>query len=184
MFVENQVEGANVHDQLPARTSAEIIMSHVTDGLELAKRHRLPSRVRAFIPEHHGTLRVSFLYQQAVDESPTGAAGVDEKAFRYPGPKPQTKETALLMLADGCEATVRATRPASLEELNEIVRQIIADRIAWRQLDECPLTLGDLAAIRQSFGATLQGMFHPRLRYPGPALKEPAPAQPGHIDGD
>lgn len=173
MFVENQAEGVNIHDQFNARTSAEIIMSHVTDGLELAKRHRLPSRVRAFIPEHHGTLRVSFLYQKAVDESPTGAAGVDEKAFRYPGPKPQTKETALLMLADGCEATVRATRPASPEELNEIVRQIIADRIAWRQLDECPLTLGDLDAIRQSFDATLQGMFHPRLRYPGQELKEP-----------
>ena len=173
MFVENQVEGANVHDQLNARTSAEIIVSHVTDGLELVKRYRLPSRVRAFIPEHHGTLRVSFLYQKAVDESPTGAAGVDEKAFRYPGPKPQTKETALLMLADGCEATVRATRPASPEELNEIVRKIIADRVAWGQLDECPLTLSDLAAIRQSFGATLQGMFHPRLRYP-----EQEPASP------
>ena len=171
MFVENQVEGANVHDQLNARTSAEIIVSHVNDGVELAKRYRLPSRVRAFIPEHHGTMRVSFLYQKAVEESPTGAAGVDEKAFRYPGPKPQTKETALLMLADGCEATVRATRPASPEELNEIVRKTIADRIAWGQLDECPLTLSDLDTIRQSFVATLQGMFHPRLRYPGQEIK-------------
>jgi len=171
MFVENQVEGANVHDQLNPRTSAEIIVSHVNDGVELAKRYRLPSRVRAFIPEHHGTMRVSFLYQKAVDESPTGAAGVDEKAFRYPGPKPQTKETALLMLADGCEATVRATRPASPEELNEIVRKTIADRIAWGQLDECPLTLADLDMTRQSFAATLQGMFHPRLRYPGQEAK-------------
>jgi cyclic-di-AMP phosphodiesterase PgpH len=194
MFVENQVEGANVHDQLNARTSAEIIMSHVTDGLELAKRHRLPSRVRAFIPEHHGTMRVSFLYQKAVDESPLGAAGVDERAFRYPGPKPQSKETALVMLADGCEAMVRATRPASPEELNEIVRKIIADRITWGQLDECPLTLGDLDATRQSFGATLQGMFHPRLRYPGqeltesPALRQisdgASPANQGQINGD
>ncbi|MBI5564368.1 MAG: HDIG domain-containing protein [Chloroflexi bacterium] len=171
MFVENQVEGANVHDQLNSRTSAEIIVSHVNDGVELARRYRLPSRVRAFIPEHHGTMRVSFLYQKAVDESPTGAAGVDEKAFRYPGPKPQSKETALLMLADGCEATVRATRPASPEELNEIVRKTIADRIAWGQLDECPLTLADLDTIRQSFAATLQGMFHPRLRYPGQEAK-------------
>jgi cyclic-di-AMP phosphodiesterase PgpH len=195
MFVENQVEGANIHDQFNARTSAGVIMSHVTDGLELAKRYRLPSRVRAFIPEHHGTMRVSFLYQKAVDESPTGAAGVDEKAFRYPGPKPQTKETALVMLADGCEAMVRAMRPASPEELNEIVHKIIADRIAWRQLDECPLTLGDLDAIRQSFGATLQGMFHPRLRYPEQELTEPRapgllsagappPANQGQINGD
>ncbi len=175
MFVENQVEGANVHDQLNPRTSAEIIISHVNDGLELAKRYRLPSRVRAFIPEHHGTMRVSFLYQKAVDESPTGAAGVDEKAFRYPGPKPQTKETALLMLADGCEATVRATRPATPEELNEIIRKVIADRMAWGQLDECPLTLSDLDLIRQSFGATMQGMFHPRLRYPGQEAKPDEP---------
>jgi putative nucleotidyltransferase with HDIG domain len=172
MFVENQVEGANVHDQLNPRTSAEIIVSHVNDGVELAKRYRLPSRVRAFIPEHHGTMRVSFLYQKAVEESPTGAAGVDEKAFRYPGPKPQSKETALLMLADGCEATVRATRPATPEELNEIIRKVIADRVAWGQLDECPLTLSDLDTIRQSFAATMQGMFHPRLRYPG---QEPKP---------
>lgn len=170
MFVENQVEGGNVHDQLNARTSAEIIISHVSDGLELARRYRLPSRVRAFIPEHHGTMRVSFLYQKALEEA-ADPASVDEKAFRYPGPKPQTKETALLMLADGCEATVRATRPASPEELNEIVRKVIADRIAWGQLDECPLTLADLETVRRSFVATLQGMFHPRLKYPGQEVK-------------
>jgi putative nucleotidyltransferase with HDIG domain len=166
MFVENQVEGANVHDQFNPRTSAEIITSHVTEGLELAKRYRLPSRVRAFIPEHHGTMRVSFLYQKAIERSPTGAAGVDESAFRYPGPKPQSKETALLMLADGCEATVRANRPAAPDQLNELVRKVINDRIAWGQLDECPLTIADLDKVRESFVTTLQGMYHPRLRYP------------------
>ncbi|HEY4721576.1 MAG TPA: HDIG domain-containing metalloprotein, partial [Anaerolineae bacterium] len=93
MFVENQVEGSNVHDQLNPRTSAEIIISHVRDGLEMAKRYRLPTRVRDFIPEHHGTMRVSFLYQKALEASPTGAAGVDEGAFHYPGPKPRSKET-------------------------------------------------------------------------------------------
>jgi membrane-associated HD superfamily phosphohydrolase len=166
MFVENQVEGANVHDQFNPRTSAEIITSHVTEGLELAKRYRLPSRVCAFIPEHHGTMRVSFLYQKAIERSPTGAAGVDESAFRYPGPKPQSKETALLMLADGCEATVRANRPAAPDQLNELVRKVINDRIAWGQLDECPLTIADLDKVRESFVTTLQGMYHPRLRYP------------------
>lgn len=177
MFVENQVEGSNVHDQFDPRTSAEIIISHVTDGVELARRYRLPTHVRAFIPEHHGTMRVSLLYQKAIEQSPLGAAGVDEAAFHYPGPKPQTKETALLMLADGCEAAVRATRPNSPDELNDIVRRVIADRIAWGQLDECPLTLADLNMARESFVATLQGMFHPRLLYPGqepksdPALK-------------
>jgi putative nucleotidyltransferase with HDIG domain len=166
MFVENQVEGANVHDQFNPRTSAEIITSHVTEGIELAKKYRLPSRVRAFIPEHHGTMRVSFLYQKAVENSPTGAAGVDESAFRYPGPRPQSKETALLMLADGCEAAVRANRPAAPDQLNELVRKVIGERVAWNQLDECPLTIADLDSVRESFVATLQGMYHPRLRYP------------------
>ncbi len=170
MFVENQVEGANVHDQFEPRTSAEIIVSHVTEGLELAKKYRLPSRVRAFIPEHHGTMRVSFLYQKAVAQA-AGSNNVDESSFRYPGPKPRTKETALLMLADGCEAAVRANRPESSDQLNEIVRQVIADRIMWGQLDECPLTLGELEKVRASFVATLQGVYHPRLRYPGQEVK-------------
>jgi putative nucleotidyltransferase with HDIG domain len=175
MFVENQVEGANVHDQFNPRTSAEIIVSHVNEGVELAKKYRLPSRVRAFIPEHHGTMRVSFLYQKAVAASENGAAGIDEAAFRYPGPKPQSKETALLMLADGCEAAVRANRPGSPDQLNEIVRKVIADRVAWNQLDECPLTVADLNKVRESFAATLQGLYHPRLRYPGQEQKtEPA----------
>jgi putative nucleotidyltransferase with HDIG domain len=176
MFVENQVEGANVHDQFNPRTSAEIITSHVNEGIELAKKYRLPSRVRAFIPEHHGTMRVSFLYQKAVDLSPTGAAGIDESAFRYPGPKPQSKETALLMLADGCEAAVRANRPAAPDQLNELVRKVIYDRSVWGQLDECPLTIADLDKVRESFVTALQGMYHPRLRYPDQEQKtEPSP---------
>lgn len=179
MFVENQVEGANVHDQFDPRTSAEIIISHVTDGVELAKRYKLPARVRSFIPEHHGTMRVSLLYNKALEQAANGDTVVDEATFRYPGPKPQSKETALLMLADGCEAAVRATRPASPEALNDIVRKVIADRIAWGQLDECPLTLADLERIRESFVATLQGMFHPRLLYPGQTANPPV-APPPH----
>jgi membrane-associated HD superfamily phosphohydrolase len=176
MFVENQVEGANIHDQFNPRTSAEIITSHVNEGIELAKKYRLPSRVRAFIPEHHGTMRVSFLYQKALENSPNGAASVDETAFRYPGPKPQSKETALLMLADGCEAAVRANRPGAPDQLNELVRKVIGDRVAWGQLDECPLTIADLDQARESFVTTLQGMYHPRLRYPDQDQKaEPAP---------
>jgi hypothetical protein len=175
MFVENQVEGANVHDQFNPRTSAEIITSHVNEGIELAKKYRLPSRVQAFIPEHHGTMRVSFLYQKAVELSPNGAAGVDESAFRYPGPKPQSKETALLMLADGCEAAVRANRPGGPDQLNELVRKVIGDRATWGQLDECPLTMSDLDKVRESFVTTLQGIYHPRLRYPGQEEKTESP---------
>ncbi len=183
MFVENQVEGANVHDQFNPRTSAEIIVSHVAEGVELAKKYRLPTRVRAFIPEHHGTMRVSFLYQKAVAQSENGTADVDEAAFRYPGPKPQSKETALLMLADGCEAAVRANRPASPDQLNEIVRKVIADRVAWNQLDECPLTVADLNKVRESFAATLQGLYHPRLRYPGQEQKTEPTARVSRANG-
>jgi putative nucleotidyltransferase with HDIG domain len=166
MFVENQVEGSNVHEKLDARTSAEIITRHVQDGLELAKRYRLPSRVSAFIPEHHGTMRAGFLYQKAVQQAGGDPSKVNEQVFRYPGPKPQSKETALLMLADGCEAAVRAMHPSSVEEISEIVRKVITERVACGQLDECPLTMHDLDLLRQSFTMTLQGMFHPRIQYP------------------
>ena len=166
MFVENQVEGSNVHEKLDPHTSGEIITRHVQDGLDLAKRYRLPSSIRAFIPEHHGTMRAGFLYHKAVQQAGGDASKVDEHAFRYPGPKPQSKETAILMLADGCEAAVRAARPRSEKELSEIVRKVISDRIACNQLNECPLTLRDLDAIRESFTLTLQGVFHPRIQYP------------------
>jgi len=166
MFVENQVEGSNVHEKLNPRTSAEIIVRHVTDGLELAKRYRLPSRICAFIPEHHGTMRAGFLYHKAVQQAGGDESQVDDRPFRYPGPKPQSKETALLMLADGCEAAVRAKGPSSVEELSEIVRKVVADRVACNQLSDCPLTLHDLDLIRESFTRTLQGVFHPRIQYP------------------
>jgi cyclic-di-AMP phosphodiesterase PgpH len=166
MFVENQVEGSNIHEKLDPRTSAGIIARHVTDGLELARRYRLPSRIRAFIPEHHGTMRVGFLYHKAVQQASGDESQVDDRSFRYPGPKPQSKETALLMLADGCEAAVRAKGPSSVEELSQIVRKVVADRVACNQLSDCPLTLHDLDVIRQSFTLTLQGVFHPRIQYP------------------
>jgi hypothetical protein len=177
MFVENQVNGSNVHDQLDPQTSAEIIINHVSDGLEMARRHRLPSRVRAFIPEHHGTMRAGFLYRKALEHA--GDAGkIDESSFRYPGPKPRSKETALLMLADGSEAAVRAARPDSPEQVADIVKKVIDDRLAQGQLDECPLTLDDLRLARESFVTTLQGVFHPRLQYPEMVKKEDEPATP------
>jgi putative nucleotidyltransferase with HDIG domain len=193
-FVENQGLGINRHDRLSPAMSHLIIIGHVKDGIEMAKAYNLAKPLHAFIPEHHGTMRVSLLYQKAIEQSPQGAASVDEAAFRYPGPRPQSKETALLMLADGCEAAVRATRPDSPEEVNEIVQKVIADRITWGQLDECPLTLADLNIVRESFVATLQGMFHPRLLYPGqeqktdPALRAikangPAASQPTPLSG-
>jgi putative nucleotidyltransferase with HDIG domain len=167
-FTENQVEGVNPHDRLDPRTSAEIIVGHVKDGLELARRYRLPRRVRAFVAEHHGTTWVSFLYGRAVQLA-GDAALVDERNFHHQGPRPQSKETALVMLADGCEAAVRAARPTNAEEVAGIVNRVIDQRVTDGQLDECDLTLRDLQAIRQTFISALKGIFHPRIQYPQPS---------------
>ncbi len=164
-FTENQASGVNPHDRLDPRTSAEVIVSHVKDGLDLARRYRLPRRIRAFIPEHHGTNRASFLYHKAVELAGDEAL-VDENAFRYPGPKPQSKETALAMLADGCEAAVRSMRPANAEEVAEIVNRVVAERVADGQLNECDLTLRDLEIARDALISGLKGVFHPRIQYP------------------
>jgi putative nucleotidyltransferase with HDIG domain len=164
-FVENQVEGMNPHDRLDPNTSAEVIIGHVDDGLELARRYRLPRRVRAFIPEHHGTNRASFLYSKAVQLAGDDAL-VDESKFRYSGATPQSKETALVMLADGCEAAVRAAHPTTAEEIAEIVNRVIDRRVDDGQLSECGLTLRDVEIIRETFSSALKGTFHPRIKYP------------------
>jgi hypothetical protein len=165
-FVENQLDGHNIHETLDPTQSAEIIVGHIRDGLELARRYRLPGRIRACIAEHHGTLKTAYQYKralQAVGDDPTK---VDVSKFIYPGPRPQSKETALLMLADGCEAKVRSDRPGSKDDLDRIVKAVIDDRVAKGQLDDTGLTLGDLRLIRESFVNTLQGLYHPRLKYP------------------
>ncbi len=164
-FTENQADGINPHDRLDPQTSAEVIISHVTDGIKLAKRYRLPSQIRAFIPEHHGDNRVSFLYQKAVELAGDPSL-VDEEKFRYHGLKPQSRETALVMLADGCEAAVRSARPEDAEVVAKIVNNIIDQRVENDQFDECDLTLRDLAIVREVFVSALKGTFHPRIQYP------------------
>jgi len=163
-FAENQNEGENPHDKLDPKTSAEIIIAHTTDGLALARKYNLPDRVRDFIPEHHGTCLVSYFYQQANREN--GAEVVLEEDFRYPGPKPQSRETAIVMLADSVEAAVRATKPTTQADIERTIRQIIDNRLMDGQLDECDLTLKDLDKIREAFTTVLQGVFHPRIQYP------------------
>ena len=167
-FVENQQDDGNPLDDLLPVDSAKIIISHVKEGLKLAKKYHLPQEVRAFIAEHHGTTLVKYFYHQA-GEHAANPAEVHEADFRYPGPKPHSKETAILMLADSCEAAVRAEQPATLEELDQLVRQIIADRVADGQFSECDLTIHDLELIRQTFMEILQGMRHHRVEYPAEA---------------
>ncbi len=165
-FVENQQGLSNPHERLDPYTSVDIVMGHVRDGLQLARQYRLPARVRAFIPEHHGTMLVSFFYHKAVEQAGGEASLVDESQFRYPGPKPQSKETLLVMLADGCEAAARARRPATPEELREVVRTIFEHRMRDGQMDECPITMRELRIVQETYIELLRGAYHPRVRYP------------------
>jgi hypothetical protein len=162
-FIENQLEGFNPHDRLDPLTSSTILRNHVTDGLKLAAKYRLPARLRAFIAEHHGTTKTQYQYVQACRSSDQP---VDANAFRYPGPRPRSKETAILMLADGSEAMVRAGRFASFEEMDAALRQLFAERLADHQLDDSDLTLREIELVRQSFLETLRGVYHPRMQYP------------------
>jgi len=178
-FVDNQADGVNAHERLDPQTSAEIILSHIKDGLDMAKKYRLPAAVRDFIPQHQGTGLVTFFYHKACEEA-GGPENVDESRFRYPGPKPQTKESGILMLADSCEAAVRAARPTSREEIEDIVRKVSDGKILAGELDECDLTLRDFEQIRQAFVDSLSGVFHPRVQYP--AGRMPTPAEPDETE--
>lgn len=171
-FVENQFDGVNPHSTLDPRTSCAILQQHVLDGTNLAKKYGVSKRVRDLIPQHHGTTLALYFYEKAVaqamatpSEFPTVIA---ESDFRYPGPKPQTREAAIMMLADGVEATTRADRPTNTQEIRAIIDRIIEQRIHDGQLDQADITLRDIELIKQAFLEVLQGLYHPRVRYPQP----------------
>lgn len=179
-FVDNQAGMDNIHDSLDPRASARIIAGHVRDGMELARKYHLPRRVRDIIPQHHGSTVIRYFYEKAVADE--GVANVDIADFRYPGPRPQSKEAAIVMLADSVEAATRAAAQAgqlgSIEQssrqserfdedaVGQIVHRIIRDKIEEGQLDECDLTFRDLHDIEKAFRAMLRGIYHPRVTYP------------------
>lgn len=166
-YIENQAAGAvNPHDQLDPTVSASIIISHVTDGLKIARQHRLPRRIQDFISEHHGTMIARYQYARAVQLAGGDESKVDIEQFRYPGPKPRSRETAILMLADGCEAKVRAEMPKDEQTLRQVIKSVFDNLIAMGQLDETPLTLGDLSELMDAFTTILRNVYHPRLVYP------------------
>ena len=167
-YVENQMGEENPHERLEPHVSAQVVLEHVRGGLELARKYRLPARVAAFIPEHHGTRLVTYFYRKASRER----GDVDAAQFTYPGPRPQTRETALGMLADSVEATVRSSPDHSPERIDATVDEVISERVSEGQLDDCDLTLRDLKTIAESFKATLRGVYHPRLEYPEPTEAE------------
>ncbi len=185
-FVENQADGVNPHDSLnDPYKSARIIMDHVIEGEKLARKYRLPSRIRDFIVEHHGTTRPLYFYRKAVEQANGDENAVDIGQFTYPGPRPRSPETSILMLADSCESTVRARRPQNKQEIADVVKYVFDTRMDEGQLDQSGLTLNDLSVIQRVFVETLQGVFHPRIAYaredalqspPPPAIQEQPPA--------
>jgi putative nucleotidyltransferase with HDIG domain len=162
-FVENQPKGRNPHDMLKPSTSASIIRNHVKEGLELAAQHRLPKSVRAFITEHHGTGAISYFLEKARDrDGPPANPG----EYAYPGPLPQTPETAIVMLADGVEAATRVLAEPTPQKIREVIEHIARQRMEQGQLRRAPLTLQQLDTIKEQFARVLIGMHHNRIDYP------------------
>jgi putative nucleotidyltransferase with HDIG domain len=164
-FIENQAGGENIHDQLEPEVSAGILKQHVVDGIDLAYKAKLPKALIAYIPQHHGTAIMSYFHARAKELAGPGGA-VDERRFRHSGPKPQTREAALIMLADGVEASVRSLAACDEPAIRAMVTRIIDERTADGQFDECDLTMRDIERIREAFVEQLLGMYHTRIAYP------------------
>jgi len=164
-FSENEWTGKSKHDAMNPEMSSLIIIAHVKEGVELARKHKLGKLIVAGIREHHGTSLVYYFYVKAENEGGSSTP-VNEEDFRYAGPKPQSNETAILLLADGVEAASRSLSDVSPESIEKMVHDIINDRLAEHQLDECDLTLRDLKLIGERFAFILNGIFHSRVRYP------------------
>jgi putative nucleotidyltransferase with HDIG domain len=183
-FIENQSGGDNVHDLIEPEASAAILKQHVADGIDVAYRARLPKSLIAFIPQHHGTAVMAYFYAKAREEAaaPFGGLGteegrraadaVDVRRYRHAGPKPQSREAALLMLADGVEASVRSLASRDEGAIRSMVAKIISDRMEDGQFDECDLTLRDISRAQEAFVSQLLGMYHQRVAYPQSKIVE------------
>ena len=165
-YVENQIERVNRHEALNPNISAKIIISHVKDGMELARKYKLPQEIINFIPMHHGTTLVSYFFNKAKNTTDENKEDVMENTYMYPGPRPQTKETAIVMLADTIEASARVIEDSTPKNLEDKIDEIINKRFMEGQLDECELTLKDLTLIKRSFLNILVGIHHQRIKYP------------------
>ena len=162
-FVENQPQGRNPHDKLKPGMSAAIIRNHVKEGLELAQEYRLPGLIAAFIPEHHGTLPISYFLEKAKERD---GQTLNEAEFSYPGPIPQSAETAICMLADGVEAATKVLQDPTPQRIREVIDHIVRQRMEQGQLHDAPLTLGQLTLVKEQFARVLSGMYHARIDYP------------------
>ncbi|MDY7035251.1 MAG: HDIG domain-containing protein [Thermodesulfobacteriota bacterium] len=184
-FIENQLEGENKHEKLAPSMSSLILMSHVKDGVELAREHKLGKEIADIIQQHHGTSIISFFYQKAKEQmvkKGDKSILIKEENFQYPGPKPQTKEAGLVMLADVVEAAARSLKDPTPSRIQGMVQKIINKVFSDGQLDECELTLKDLHEIAKSFNKTLSGIFHHRIEYPEIVAKNGKNSRNGSTD--
>ncbi|MRR05401.1 MAG: HD domain-containing protein, partial [Deltaproteobacteria bacterium] len=170
-FIENMCGGENRHDKLSPSMSALILISHVKEGVELAKEKHLGLPIIDIIRQHHGTALISFFYQKAKNADDPESRNVDERDFRYPGPKPQTREAGLVMLADCVEAASKTLSDPTPARIQGMVQKIINNIFIDGQLEECELTLKNLHDIANSFNRILSGIYHHRIDYPEPAFK-------------
>jgi putative nucleotidyltransferase with HDIG domain len=164
-FTENQMMGYNKHDDIEPNVSRLVIFNHVKEGMELARKYKLNPAIIDFIPQHHGTSLMHYFYQKALEEAQEGEK-IDENDFRYPGPKPQSPETAIVLLADSVEGATRALDEPTLPKIEETVKKIINNKFIDGQLDECHLTLKEINKISLTFIRILGAMYHARVKYP------------------
>jgi putative nucleotidyltransferase with HDIG domain len=182
-FVENIGHRENPHDQLPPQMSSRFIASHVREGLKLLREHKVPGCILDAVEQHHGTGLITFFYRRARVAAESKSASpeerlVNEEDFRYQGRKPTNREMGILALADSVEAAARALDQRDVENLERLVRQVMDTKLQDGQLDECPLTMADLAMIRRAFVFTLANMWHLRIVYPQDATDLHQPATP------
>jgi putative nucleotidyltransferase with HDIG domain len=166
-YIENQIYISNKHENLSPSMSSLILASHVKDGLALADEIKLVPEVRDLIPQHHGTRLMKYFYEKARDAADGKDRQVNENDFRYPGPRPQRKEAAILMLADQVEAAARTLQEPNPSQIRGLIRRLIQVNIQERQFDECDITMKDLDKILRAFERVITGMHHHRIEYPG-----------------
>lgn len=168
-FIENQIHRENPHDKISPNLSKTIILSHPRDGVELLKKHKIPEPIQDIAAQHHGTTLLKYFYHKAIKES--DGTTILEEDYRYPGPKAQTKEAAIVGICDCVEAAVRSLQRPTPSRIENMVKKIIQERLEDGQFNECDLTLKELELIRKSICETLQGIFHSRIEYPDDAPK-------------
>jgi len=182
-FVENQ-RGTNPHVRLAPSMSALIIASHVKDGIKLAREAGLPEQIVDIIPQHHGTRLMTYFFEKARSNADPALGPVQEDDFRYPGPKPQTREAAIFMIADAIEAAARTVEDPTQNRLRDVIRKVTNAIVLEGQLDECDLTFIDLEKIQQALLRLLSSMYHQRVEYPGFDFNRPDDGRAGAETGE